>query len=473
VGPCGFFLSNPLCFGVERGESHERLDPRFHHPRFHSLHRLSHYPTLGSISIVVTKGESPLWRGDDFVSEGVPFIKAENISDQSIHLEDVDHVTPEVHARMRRSQLKPGHVVLSMAGTIGVAAVIPETLPEANTNQDLAKIVLKSGINPHYVATFLNSDLGCLQTERLSTGTTRQHINFEQIKSIQIPIPDRTIQDAIADKMDAAYQRKQELEAKVKALLESIDGYVLDQVGHDWGADPPTAAESAGPAFFTVWRHNTSRLDPKRYRWQSEIEDTEGLQHLGELLIPRRDKVDRDEYEFEDLQLITLHFEGTIEPRDVPSWRTDIKGTLYFAHPGDLVYSKIDARNGAIGLVPDELGKVAVTSEYPVYQVQEDVILPAYLKMILRSSRFTALLKALASGHSGRKRIYPDTVEDIYMPVPTIEKQREIAEEVQRRRERATILQEEAERVVAEAKAEVERMILGEGEARPSTVGSG
>jgi len=77
---------------------------------------------------------------------------------------------------------------------------------------------------------------------------------------------------------------------------------------------------------------------------------------LGDLLMRRRDKVDRGKYAFEDLQLISLHFDGSLSPRDVKAWRKDIKATLWFAYPGNLVYSKIDARNGAIGLVPDQTG---------------------------------------------------------------------------------------------------------------------
>jgi len=49
-----------------------------------------------------------------------------------------------------------------------------------------------------------------------------------------------------------------------------------------------------------------------------------------------------------------------------------------------------------------------------------------------------------------------------FMPVPLLDQQREIAAEVQARRKQARSLKEDAERVLAEAKAEVERMILGE-----------
>jgi type I restriction enzyme S subunit len=110
-----------------------------------------------------------------------------------------------------------------------------------------------------------------------------------------------------------------------------------------------------------------------------------------------------------------------------------------------------------------------VTSEYPVYRVKKDIS-AEYLKIVLRTPQFTDLLKAIAAGHSGRKRVQPGELEDVLIPVPSLDQQRRIATEVQRRREQAVALREEAERVVVEAKAEVERMILenaeGQGEHR-------
>jgi restriction endonuclease S subunit len=454
---------------VGREDLESRIDPYYYQPAFQqaiTILKTGKYPfsTVGKLcKEMVHPAEFPRKYSNE--QEGLPFVRAGDVRDGCLNLVDLPFVFKNTLRSFPQSRLRVGDVLVVRTGArAGEVAMFAEPEGEYYASSHTLLLRVKASVNPRYLEQFLVSRLGKEQILRRLTGAAQKQLQKPTVASIRIPLPPRLVQDAIADKMDTAYERKWELEAEAAPLLASVDGYVLDQVGHGWGADPQAGKENVSPAVFTVWRQDVSRLDPKRYRWQSEIEDTGELRHLGELLIPRRDKVNRDEYEFEDLQLITLHFDGTIEPRDVPSWRTDIKGTLYFAHPGDLVYSKIDARNGAIGLVPDELGKVAVTSEYPVYQVKEDIISPAYLKMILRSSRFTALLKALASGHSGRKRIYPDTVEDIYIPVPTIEKQREIAEEVQRRRERATTLQDEAERVVAEAKAEVERMILGEEE---------
>ena len=53
----------------------------------------------------------------------------------------------------------------------------------------------------------------------------------------------------------------------------------------------------------------------------------------------------------EALQLLTIHFDGSVEPRESGSVE-EFKGKLYLAEPGDVIYSKIDVRNGAIGLVP-------------------------------------------------------------------------------------------------------------------------
>ncbi len=48
----------------------------------------------------------------------------------------------------------------------------------------------------------------------------------------------------------------------------------------------------------------------------------------------------------------------------------EVKGRMFFAHAYDVVYSMIDARNGAIGIVPESMPRVAFSSEYPIYEVR-------------------------------------------------------------------------------------------------------
>lgn len=402
---------------------------------------------------------------EEYVSIGVPLVRVSDVKTGELVDDELVFITPEKQEQLKRSQVLPGDIILTKAGAIlGYSAVFPDRWPEGNITSHSVSVRCRDLVRNRYLSFYLKSEFGNRQIYRWGSKSTRPELNTEEVGHILVIVPPLDVQDAIADRMDAAYQHKRQLEAEAKALLESIDGYVLGELGTDWGK-PPDRGKPVGheAIWFGTRRRDVKRLDPKRYRYQREGPTPKGLRRLGDLLTRRLEKVDRNKYAFEDLQLVSLHFDGTMSARDVKAWRKDIKGTLWFAYPGDLVYSKIDARNGAIGLVTDELGRVAVTSEYPVYRVKESVS-AEYLKVVLRTLQFTDLLKAMAAGHSGRKRVQPGELEDVFIPVPSLDQQQKIAAEIQRRRERAQALREEAERILAEAKAEVERMILGEGE---------
>jgi type I restriction enzyme S subunit len=419
--------------------------------------------TVGMVGDICEEIQDGLHGVRHYVQEGIPLLGVGNVTEEGLDLREINRITPEEHVRLSRSQVSRGDVLVTITGRLGTAMVYASD-EEANLSAHVARIRVKPDHNAGYLAAYFNSSIGRHFISLNEIGSTHPHINVNRLKDVTLVIPPRPIQDAIADKMDAAYQRKRELEAEAEALLESIDGYVLGELGREWGK-PPDQGKPVGheAVWFGTWRRDVRRLDPKRYRYQREGPPPKSMRRLGDLLARRLEKVDRSKYAFEDLQLVSLHFDGSMSERDVKAWRKDIKGTLWFAYPGDLVYSKIDARNGAIGLVPDELGRIAVTSEFPVYQVKEGIS-AEYLKIVLRTPQFTGLLQAMAAGHSGRKRIQPRELEDVLIPAPLLNQQRKIAAEVQARREQAQALKEEAERVVVEAKAEVERMILGEGE---------
>lgn len=110
------------------------------------------------------------------------------------------------------------------------------------------------------------------------------------------------------------------------------------------------------------------------------------------------------------------------------SSKREVKGRLFFARSGDVVYSKIDARNGAIGIVPAEMPDVVFSSEYPIYAVDPTRAFPEYVKLLFRTTAFRNRINSLVSGASGRKRVEPDTLESIKVPVPPLAVQKAIVE---------------------------------------------
>lgn len=103
-----------------------------------------------------------------------------------------------------------------------------------------------------------------------------------------------------------------------------------------------------------------------------------------------------------------------------------MKGRLWWANPGDVIYSKIDVRNGSIGIVPKALGRVCVTSEYPVYSVDPAVAEARYIKLLFRTGVFRRKINSMISGASGRKRVQPTDLELLEVPLPKLPIQREI-----------------------------------------------
>jgi len=123
--------------------------------------------------------------------------------------------------------------------------------------------------------------------------------------------------------------------------------------------------------------------------------------------------------------LLTIRFNGSIEPRE-PVQINDIKGKLFRVYPGDVVFSKIDVRNGAIGLAPDDIDCMCVTSEFPVYYVNTNKALSEYVKLLFRTAAFKKVLNSMISGTSGRKRIQPSQLEGVEVPFPPLPFQQKV-----------------------------------------------
>jgi type I restriction enzyme S subunit len=214
-------------------------------------------------------------------------------------------------------------------------------------------------------------------------------------------------------------------------------------------------ATEAPPRAFAVWFKDlrlwsVGSFARLQWQWPKEY-----VRPLSEALCRRVEEVDRKQHAIKDLQLVTLHFDGSMEPRDLDGQKS-FKGKLFFAFPDDVVYSRIDVRNRAIGVVPPEMPKVAVSGKYPVYKVSSQVALPAYVKLLFRTDYFRRTINSMISGASGRKRVQPEQLEGIKVPLPPVSVQRVIVEKWENA-QREII---EAQRRVEQLKVEIEARFL-------------
>ena len=104
---------------------------------------------------------------------------------------------------------------------------------------------------------------------------------------------------------------------------------------------------------------------------------------------------------FGDWSPISVHLNGEISVRD----RSETyKGAMFAVYPGDIVFSKIDARSGAIGMLPRDVPKGVVTPEFPVFIADASKLDGGFVQRVLRTGGFLKDLRSKATGTSGRKR---------------------------------------------------------------------
>jgi hypothetical protein len=184
-------------------------------------------------------------------------------------------------------------------------------------------------------------------------------------------------------------------------------------------------AETAMPRAFAVWWKDLDRWSANSFHLASWQWPSTDIKALSSALERRCEPVDKDSFELESEHLVSLRFTGEIEPRDLHG-KEDFKGKLFYARAGDIIYSKIDVRNGAIGIIPPTLPIATVTSEFPVYRIKKDVAIPEYIQLVFRTAHFRSIINGMVSGTSGRKRVQPADLERVKIPIPSSSEQEAI-----------------------------------------------
>lgn len=85
----------------------------------------------------------------------------------------------------------------------------------------------------------------------------------------------------------------------------------------------------------------------------------------------------------------------------------------------DLLFSRIDAHNGAMAIVPDDLDGAIATSDFPVFAIQHDRILPQYLRYCLFQPSMLKVYKHLSRGSTNRRRLNIEKFLELKIPVPS------------------------------------------------------
>lgn len=255
--------------------------------------------------------------------------------------------------------------------------------------------------------------------------TTREQLrDLEKRPSQFSRLTTRTIHDypifmAVAEHVGIRASGKTDPENDLPTILEAWRNYLRK---------PDSVSRDPRQQIFQIQWAILDRWDPASFRpidWKC-ADDV--LRPLGLVLKKRSEPVDREEWDFSDLVPITIHFDGSIEERDMTD-TDDYTMALFFARPRDIVVSKIDLKNGAVGIVPDSMTNVVVTNHFVVYEPDVRQVYPPYLIRLIQTKFFKDYLWRKKVGSEGRKEVKIDLFECTKIPLPDVKIQEELVAE--------------------------------------------
>ena len=283
---------------------------------------------LGDLVEKITKGTTPSTLGGGFVESGINFIKSEAVGyDGRIDKSTFVFITEETHEKLKRSQLQEGDILFSMAGIfLGKNAIVTEDVLPANTNQALAIIRLKRDIaTPKYIHYYLRQADMVKKINSMSGQSAQPNINFEEIKSIEVEVPDLISQNEITsilssldNKIELNIQMNETLEAMAQAIFKEwfvnfnfpgFDGELVDGLPKGWrmgalgdmvdvkgGTTPSTTVEEYwnGEYYWSTPKdlsniHSSVLLDTERKITEAGVKQiSSGVLPKGTLLLSSR-----------------------------------------------------------------------------------------------------------------------------------------------------------------------------------------
>jgi len=103
-----------------------------------------------------------------------------------------------------------------------------------------------------------------------------------------------------------------------------------------------------------------------------------------------------------------------------------VNGRRFIARKNQFIASRIDARNGAMGIVPESLDGALVTNDFPLFEVNQEHILPQYMGWLCRTPAFVDLCARASEGTTNRVRLKEDEFLRLEIQIPDTREQQKI-----------------------------------------------
>ena len=188
---------------------------------------------LKEISTLITNGNTPKGGSENYVENGIIFLRSQNVWRNNIVLDDVAYIDDETHESMKKSSVHHKDILITKTGRIntensslGRAALYLGADDSANINGHVYLVRLDDTVVPEYVVTILTGEAYRRYIRKVCVGgIDKRQINLDQVEEFPIILPPKEQQEKFAtfvNQIDKSkFDLKQSLE-KLETLKKSL-----------------------------------------------------------------------------------------------------------------------------------------------------------------------------------------------------------------------------------------------------------
>ena len=452
-------------FTVKRSEVEGRLDPGFYNPKYFEVFKKKNVNWSRLTSITESLKHPPEYKRV-FAESGYQLIRSQNVRPTGINLsENPVYLSKEVVDNCYSIFPKKGDILVVRSGVnAGDVAVVEKDFINTTIGADTLLLNVTSEVLPKFVQIYFYTDVGRNQLNRYITGATNKHINSFSLKRVYFPKIDLNTQQQCIRIFEISLSQKQQKQQKSKELLDSIDTYLLSELG----ITLPRKDNSLSKRIFTT---KFSEVSGGRWDCPSNLKKFTLLSHKF-LNTKLSDVITINPYVtfpkgVKDITFIPMEAINETYAEIDQEYVKPIEECSGFTRfmQGDLIWAKITPcmQNGKSAVVKNTLNGFACGStEFFIIRCNPDKIFVDYLSNILHIKEFLEYATNFFGGNAGQQRVAKGFLLNLFIPLPPLSKQKEIAEHIHRIRTQAKQLQIEAEQILKDAKLQIEKMILGE-----------